>query len=422
MKKKISYFIKHPLISGSSIIFLGMFSSYFVHYLFNLAMGRLLAPAEYGLVTSLVSITILFAVFQASLTGIFAKFSAKFHAQGDNKSLSGFFTRGLKLTLVFALAILFVLILVFKPFMDFLHISDFRMITLTYFFIFISIISSLPNGFLQGEMRVYFYSFLNISSAVLKILLGVIFVIAGLKAFGALLGIVIAVLIPYIFSLIVIYASLKRYSGSTEQIDGSFISELKGYSLRFFLATLGISVFTSVDTIFARHFFEPILAGQYAALSLMGKSIFYFTSPIHFVLFPLVAQKKEKKERVFEILAFAALLITLVSVAASFVYFLFPGLILAIFFPRPEYKMLSPYLGQFSLFILIFSLAYLLNNYLLSIGKTGIFKINIFCAFLLAILFFFYHSSLFQVIGILFGTAFLLLVLLLLYYWYNGRD
>ncbi|MDP2649254.1 MAG: oligosaccharide flippase family protein [bacterium] len=421
VKKRISYFVNHPLISGSSVIFLGMFSSYFIHYLFNLAMGRLLKPAEYGLVTSLVSVTILFSVFQASLTGIFAKFAAKFNALKDQEALLGLFNRGFKLTFIFSLIILGVLLIFFKPFMDFLHISDSRMVGLTYSYIFLSIIASVPNGILQGEIRVYFFSFLNILGALLKILLGIVFVLVGLKAFGAMFAIVVSAFIPYVISLIVIRRRLKG-SANDSRMDGSFIKELKGYSLKFFLATLGIAVFTSIDTVFARHFFNPVLAGQYAALALMGKSIFYFTYPIHFVLFPLVAQKKEKKENVSEILMLAALLIALASVAASFFYFLFPGLVLAIFFPNPEYKMLIPYLGPFSLFIIVFSLAYLLNNYLLSLGKTEVFKINISCALLLAILFFFYHSSLFQVIGVLFGSAFLLLVLLLLYYWYNGRD
>ncbi|KKQ96299.1 MAG: hypothetical protein A3G66_02175 [Candidatus Levybacteria bacterium RIFCSPLOWO2_12_FULL_39_17] len=422
MKKKISYLVNHPLISGSSIIFLGLFSSYFVHYLFNLAMGRLLKPAEYGLVTSLVSVTILFAVFQASLTGIFAKFSAKFNALKDQGALLGLFNQGFKFTFIFSMIIVGILLIFFKPFMDFLHISDFRMVALTYFYIFLSIVASVPNGLLQGEIRVYLFSFLNIFGALLKILLGIVFVLIGLKAYGAMFAIVVSAFIPYVLSIIIIRKGIKKNAAGDSKVDASFIKELKGYSLKFFLATLGITVFTSIDTIFARHFFSPVLAGQYAALSLMGKSIFYFTSPIHFVLFPLVAQKKEKKEKVAEILVLGASLVALTSVAASFFYFLFPGLVLAIFFPNPEYKMLIPYLGPFSLFIIVFSLAYLLNNYLLSLGKTEVFKINIFCALLLTILFFFYHSSFFQVIGVLFGSAFLLLVLLLLYYWYNGRD
>ena len=97
-------------------------------------------------------------------------------------------------------------------------------------------------------------------------------------------------------------------------------------------------------------------------------------------------------------------------------------LVLGIFFPAPAYRVLAPLLGPFSLFVLLFSIGNILNSYLLSIGKTGVYKINLLAAAILIGLIILFHESIFQIIGALFAATLLLLVFLLIYYWKNGRD
>jgi O-antigen/teichoic acid export membrane protein len=280
----------------------------------------------------------------------------------------------------------------------------------------------LPTGILQGQLRVYIISSLNILVAVLKIVVGLTLVMLGYQIVGAMIGIVVSLLVAYLIALYVIRKRIVKKTNEDVHEEKLLFDEIKDYGIKFFLATLGIAVFTSMDVILARHFFPPVLAGQYAALSIMGKSIFYLTFPINFIFFPLIAQKKEKKENVTPTLIFATILILIVSVFGSTIYFLYPEIILRIFFPSPDYKSLSIYLGPISIYFLIFSIASLFNSYLLSIGKTQIYKINIFAGVLLTVLIVLFHESLFEVIGMLFISSFLLLILLLLYYWYNGRD
>ena len=282
--------------------------------------------------------------------------------------------------------------------------------------------SALPMGIFQGEMRIFTYSFVTILNALIKVTIGVLLVLLGLKVGGAMAGVFVAMFISYSISLYLIRKYIKAKSSSRVDEQRLLVRELKDYGSGFFLAALGISLFSSADIILARHFFPPVLAGQYAALSVMGKAIFYVIFPINFIFFPLIAQKRERKENVTEVLLLAALIITVISTCASFVYFLFPNLILQVFFPAAAYKILAPYLGPFSLYILIFSIASLLNSYLLSIGKTQIFRINILCGFLLVGLIFIFHQTMFQFIGVLFTSSLLLLLLLLIYYFRNGRD
>src|SRR5581483_6186188 len=111
-----------------------------------------------------------------------------------------------------------------------------------------------------------------------------------LKIFGVTLAIFFSSLIP-VGILFVLFS--KKYNRQAKIFvdQAKFLNEFKDYSVKFFFATLGITLLTSVDILFVKHFFSPQLAGQYAALSVMGRAIFYLTSPIYFVFFPLIAQK-----------------------------------------------------------------------------------------------------------------------------------
>ncbi|HVZ67451.1 MAG TPA: oligosaccharide flippase family protein [Patescibacteria group bacterium] len=420
---KIREIIKNPLIFGSSIILIGSLAANLGHYLFNLILGRwLLTPSQYGLVVSLVSVTVLFSVFQLALTGIFAKFSAQFEASKDKISLSDLIKKGFSLTLLVSSLILVILIIFFKSFSDFLHVNNIFIVLLTFAYIFLSILSSLPMGILQGRVRVYVISFLNISNAIVKLIVGVGLVLLGYKVTGAMIGIVLSIIIMLVMGLFFIRKNVIKKTDKRENEQKLLVEELKKYGVKFFFATLGITMFTSMDVILARHFFSPLIAGQYAALALMGKAIFYLTFPIYFVFFPLVAQKKAKKEKVHNLLIQGAFLILTVSILSSIFYFIYPHIVLKVFFPKPEYAVLAKYLGIFSIFILIFSIANLFNNFLLSIGKTNIYLINLFCALVMIILVYIFHSALIQIIYALIGTSLLLFISLFIYYWYNGRD
>lgn len=424
MKKHIKLFITHPLISGSSIVFVGSFGANVLGYLFNLLMGRMLPVAEYGLLTTLTSLLVLFGIFQLAFVSIFAKFSAVYNARKDEAGFSNLLSSGFRFVTIFA-GLLFIALLFLIPlFADFLKIDNWMLLILIFLSICLSILYAFPAGLLQGEMQFKTISFLNILSPFIKLVLGIALVIAGYQVFGVLMGILIATVLPLVIAIITIR---RKHAGKAVKSDldsTMFIEEFKKYSFYFFLATLGMSIISNADILLVRSFFEPEVSGQYAALSLMGKAIFYLTSPIYFVFFPLIASKKEKNENVLKTLLLTVGIITSISVVLSFIYFMFPQLVLRIFFPAEEYRVLINYLGPFSLFILVFSLANLFNNYFLSIGRTSIYKINIAVSLLFLALISFFHASLYQVIGVLFATSFLLLVSYLLYYYHlsNGKD
>ncbi len=423
MKKHVKQLIAHPLISGSSIIFIGSFGANIFNYLFNLSMGRLLTVEEYGLLTSLSTLFVFLGILNLSLTSIFAKFSARYAVNNDTSGMRHLVTWGSKAVIFISIGLLFILFLLTQVIADFLKVENILLIFLIYLALLFSIVMSLPLGILQGTMRMKTYAVMNAMSTLLKFVTGVLLVWLGFGVLGATTSLVLSGLITAVILFIIMYRLfLKNISDQKNEKDPDFVREFRKFTYTFFLTSIGLTLLSNTDILLVRYFFNEATSGHYAALSLMGKAIFYLIMPINFVFFPLIAQKTERKERVFETVLLTVGIVVSASVALSFVYFVFPGLILKIFFPASEYQVLKSYLGLFSLYVIVFALANILNSFFLSIGKTAIYKFTLTAGILQIILISIFHESLYQVIASLFLANFLLLVSLIVYYVKHGRD
>lgn len=423
MKKNLKTITSHPLISGSAIVFIGSFLINGCNYLFNLLMGRVLSVSEYGVLISIISLISFFSIFQAVLANLFTKFSAEFSARKHLDLQAAFIGYGFRMSALIAFVFFLVLLLFFIPISSFLNISvsDPGFLLLAFLTISVVILLSFPLGVFQGELKFIKVTLLNVSGVITKILVGLVLVLGGLGVYGGLIAVLLSFLLPYILGISNLF---KKITEKKEEMMArvNFISEFKKVSLPFLLATLSITVIQNTDVIFARHYLSPVDAGRFAALSLMGKAIFYVTSPIYLVFFPLIIHKKEKKEKTLGTLLLAGFIILSCNLFFSSMYFIFPAFIIRLFFPAPEYQVLISNLGLYSLFVSFFSVAFLLHNYFLSISKSGIYKINLLAAIFFITLLVFYHDSIQHIVYALLSSSLLLLTFLFVYYFRNERN
>lgn len=418
MKQRLSSLYKNPLISGSAIIFVGSNVASFFNYIFNILVGRFLSLTDYGIYLTLVSVLGLFGIFPSTFNQIFAKFAATFKAKKEDLKLKWLFQQGSKTIFYISLGIFLLLLLSTGSIGSFLHISNTFILLLFFIAIFLSILISVPSGILVGEMRFYALSSLNIISLLVKILVGFLLLFIGWRV----IGVGFAFVMSSVISLIVFSFLFRSSRVNSKDVIGNtrtFFRMFRRETTHFFMAALGQTILMSFDMILVKHLMSPVQAGQYGAMSLMGKTIFYFVTPIYTAFFPLIAQKKAKNENVHTTLFLAITIIIFFTVPLSFIYFVFPYLVIPLLFPQPGYRILASYIGPYSLYIIIFSIAMLFNNFLLSMGKTDIYKINLLIAVLFILGFYLFHNSFYQIIGVLFFTSFLLLTLQITFYLYG---
>jgi len=407
MFKKI---FSNQLISGSLAMTIGTGIAGVGNYLYHLLMGRMLGPTDYGILASLISLSYLLSIPTATLNLVLVKFVSAFKGKKDFNAIRGLFKVSAQKILPFVLVFLLIFLILTPFIISFLHLNSSLPFILVLLAFFISVFLTINRAFLQGLLRFGYFSFSSILEIFLKLSLAIPLVIWGFKVNGALFGFLVGGIFGYLFTLIPLRWLFEKKNQKLKMGKKKILS----FTLPVFFSTLAFtSLFTS-DVVLVRHFLPGQESGFYAALALLGKIIFFATSPIVAVSFPLISERHASGDKYRHLLWTSLGLVGGICFLAMTVYFLFPSFLIKILYGS-QYLPAVPFLGIFAVFLTLYSLSFLFVNFFLSIGRVktvilpvvaGIFQIIFIC---------FFHQNLRQIIFISVALAALLLVSLLLY-------
>lgn len=424
MKSMILSVLRNPkkiltdkLIMGSIVMFSSSMLSNFLAYLYNLFMGRALGPANFGILTAVVSLLSVISIPTVTFSTAITKFTADYKAKSEYSRLS-FFLR--KLSQYFFLLGIFSFAFVFigRGYLsDFLKIqSDVPIIILGILFL-LNLTQTVNNGVLAGLQEFNFLAVTGLLSSVLKLGVGVFLVTLGFSVNGAISAVAISILIVYLLSFLPLEKILRLAGENGFQLPRA---SLLTYSVPVFFSMVGLSLLITTDILLVKRFFSPEEAGLYSALSLVGRVIFYASSSIASVMFPLIAERHTAERDYRHLLYFSLLLIALCSFPIVIFYYLFPQFSMSFFFGN-KYISAAPYLWLFGLFITLYSLCNALVNFFLSIKRTMAALLPFIASVAQLIALNIWHRDFLQVITISTTlTAFLLLSLLLYYCRYEA--
>lgn len=408
-----SHFVKHELIRGSLYIFLGTMISNIFNFIFNIFMSRNLSIEQYGVLTSIISLIMLATIPAGSVIPTVINFAGNYFANKKYDLVNAFFYRVIKYFIFISIIVIFVFVVFSKIIGEFFKISNPLLIILAGFIIAITYLGIINTGLLQAKLSFKFISFSTFIATFMKLLIGISLVLFGFGLDGVMWAIFLSFLVSFVMSFIPLNFILIKGKKAINVIS---FRNLFSYGIPASLATFGLTSLISTDILLVKHFYDPSFAGIYAGLSLVGKTIFFFTAPIGAVMFPLVIQKQARNEDYNGIFKMAILLVLIPSLLISMIYFLYPDLAIKFFIKKQEYLSVSNLVGLFGLFITLYSVTSLFVYYFLSIRKTKIYISIIFAAISQAILIFFYHKSFLEIIMISIVIISLLLLALVTYY------
>src|SRR3990167_2233018 len=404
--------LAHELISGSLYLFLGAVVSSFLAFLLNLFLARNLVPSDYGIFASLISLIILITIPALSINTIIVRFATDYFSKGEMGKGAKLYKETLKILSFFSLLIFGIFVLLSFPIMSFLHIDNIWYVILAGLIIALSYITVINTAFLQSLLKFNFLSFVNVASALIRLLSGVFLIILGFRVFGGLFAIISMSIVSFVLAFIPLRFVLREKGGTTS----IFGKEKFSYAIPTTVAIFFLTSFTSMDVILVKHFFNSSDAGLYGGLSLIGKVIYYFTGPITMVMFPLLIKRHTRGENFNNLFYLTIILVSLSSISISIFYFIFPAFVINLFSGGREYVGAISYLGLFGLFITLFSILNVLVSFFLSLKKTFISFFVVSAALLQIFLIFIIHDSIVHVISISIFVCSLLLIVLLLYY------
>lgn len=388
--------MKHPLASGGLIMVGGNMVVNVVNYVYHLIMGRVLGPVDYGVLASLYSLLYLVAVVPGSASVAIVKFISG--AKDVNEAASVYIAIK-RFIFKLAIAASVVLVLLSPAVAGFLRIDDLKSVVCVSFVLFLSLVTLVNQATSQGLLKFMGVVGPNMVSAVLKLTVGLGLVLLGWSVFGAMAGVVVASVFAYFYS--------TRFIGKIVQKRKSGEFNLKpffDYALPVLIQALAFTSLYTTDVILVKHFFSPYEAGIYAALSTLGKIIFFASSPISATMFPIISGRKSRGEPYRKVF-FASLAITLLfSAVIVLFYWLFPGIAIGTLYGK-AYLAAKSDLVWMGIFILFYTLSFLLVNFSLSLDRTKIIYLPLAAALAQVSAIWFFHGSLLQVIQISLAIA-----------------
>ena len=417
--KRITGFIKkaaaHPLAKGSAIVFAGSMAANIASYLYHLVVGRILGPVAYGELAALLSLSYIFNVITVVLQTVVTKFVAEKSATGmtgEVRSLVLGLTRILGIGAIISIGALY---FAAPSISGFLHIDDPVVVMFLFAGIAFSFLGIVYSSVLQGKQRfIEGMAVLNVN-ALLRLLAGIL--AASFGVLTVLMSNTIAVCIATLITMWMIRDVLYAKK-PMEQVK---VFPLFRASIWTFLSILGISVLNSQDVVVVKHFLPDLESGWYAALSTMGKIIFFASYSIAYVLLPIVSSRSAKGTRSSDLIYASLGIVSGISIAITAGFFAFPELALRILYGN-TYVGASVYLGLFGVFSSLYTIAYTVVTALLGLGKTSVWWILIGIAILQDVLLSYFHSGITSVIWVNIAVSATLVIALLLYYRHEVKD
>ncbi len=398
-------------ITGHSMMMVsfGLLAGFF-SYLYQISMSMLLTEEQYGTLSSLTALLFIVTVFSPAIMTTVAKMTSKFNAEDNIGGANYFWQYSLKRTIVTSI-ILFILFSAMCPLISrFLHLDNIAYPMVLFPTMLVVFVLSVNSGTLQGLQR---FSPLGFSQAALglsKVLMGLILIQLGLGIYGGLAAIPLSYCIILLITFFFL-RDLRHVTPTKVSFDG-----LHQYAGTTWLVFFCLMMFTNIDVFLAKHFFSDTVAGNYAAISILGKMAFFAPAGVSIAMFPKTSHLYESDVDHKPVFYKAIFLTLLVSGSIVLVYALFADFITDLLF-GDRYALASSYVFRYAAAMATFALALLMARYSLSINQSKVIYPLLVTVVLQLILIYMYHSSINQLVNVMLVTGICCIVFMIPFYY-----
>ena len=380
------------VLSGSFVLLSASGLATAINFAYNIAVARFLGPTAFGHATAVYTLLILISAVTLSFQIVSAKVVAQQTSlEGKSAVYRGFH----KSAWACGIAVAMLLLLFQKAIADYLKLPTPFLVVLLAIGVAFYVPLGTRRGYIQGA-----YGFQR---------LGTNLVLEGLvRLGGSLLAIALGFGVPGVIAanaaaVAVAYlaAAPKLAAGPPRELH---IPDAFREALQAIIFFAGQVLINNCDIVLVKHFFPSTVAGLYAAIALVGRVIFAFSSAVVNSMFPLVAGTRHEERKGHRILLTSLLLVLGIGSALALGLRLAPAGIWTTFF-GPQFEITGrqglPYLlALYAVTTVIYCLSVVIIAYEMSykIANTSWVQLAFSGAVVVGICR--YHSSLQQVIWV----------------------
>ncbi|MCA9941224.1 MAG: oligosaccharide flippase family protein, partial [Anaerolineales bacterium] len=401
--RTIRQFAHSRSLRQGMVLILGTTLAYGLDYLFNLVAGRILAPPQFGTLVALAGAGQVLVVASRVIQTVITRYVTEFQSGPDGATrTAAFFRRIFPAAWAWGGGVTVLLLLLSVPFARFLRTDDVPAVMALVIAAVLMAVRPVVGGVLQGTQRFAALGSVQIVQAGLRLVAGVLLMLAGWGAFGAMAALPVASGAALLFGLWLLGKDVWRPTpGARHQVA---FADLLRYGSYAGAGLIGYALLANMDAILARRFFTPEMAGNYGAAVTLGKVVQFFPLAIVMILFPKAAQRRAEKRDPAGILLPAMLIVGLLCGGVALVYFLFPDAIVRLTLGS-EYQVSGLLLGLLGVAMTLLSLANVWLNYFLSLNLTGYVYLVWVAIVLQAVLMALFHGALWHLPAIATGTG-----------------
>lgn len=352
------------LARASAGLFAGVLASGGLAYLYQVLMGRMLPPEQYGVLSALMALSSVVSAPLGTIMMAVSKQVSAYRAKLDAGSILHFFNsinRKGMLTGLFFFAIFAFFVSDIKTYLKVSESLPVYLLGVLVLFTFPQIINQ---AFLQGLQLFGWLSMSSVWGISFKMIFSILLVWLGFGVSGALGGAIIAAFAVWGATYVSLHAPLMAGRGQKFQVVHLPLKPVAP----IFVANLAFAAMTQLDVVLVNYFFSPHDAGMYAAASVLGKAVMYLPGGITMALFPMVADNDAKGEGSSHLLLQAVGLTLLLCGAGAVFYFFFGELITSLLYGQ-SYKDAGEILKLYGFAILPMALVMIAEHFLIAKGR-----------------------------------------------------
>ena len=409
---------EEPLVRGSFISIVGAVLIGFGNYLFQLVMGRMLTPAEFGSLSALLSLSIILTVPNQALSLTTTKHVSGLFARKQLAFLPVYARSVVKQILPYGFFLFIVIIAFSSSIKSFLNLTDLKPLYILAVLFLFSFLSPLGMGIYRGIQNFFQSALSQFLSVLVKVILGVALVALGFGVSGALLANLIAVL----FLIIYFILNLKLYKQAQAQmVKEKKVMHISRSAWITLLVSFCLICLYNLDVILVKHFLPATEAGYYSIISLSGKIIIFFTASISNVMFPLASSNHESNKSNKRIIYLSLFFILSSSALIIILYSLFPAFIVSVLFGA-KYLAVANMLWLGGIIFALYAIINFLSLYFLSVQKTKFSVILAIGTVMEVALICFFHYSLFSILYSILSAMIFMSLALTIYYFLTSKN
>jgi len=399
---------KDNLVKDSFILFVASSIVNLSNFVFHMFATRNLKPEDYGALATLLGIIMVVSMPCMAIQMSIVKKTSSLKAREAMAEIGNLFRDASKWLFIISIFVFFTFFFFADIIKDFFNLKDKKLIYVLGFVLIMYFILPVVRGVLQGLQRFLGYGINIIIDALCRLLFLILFVYFGFGVYGALGTTFFSGTCAYIVGLFMLSNLIKLKNDDRK--NTTYFKDMLTFALPVLFSLLGFSLLGYVDLFMVKHFYPEEEAGLYAVTSIIGKAFLFFPSAIVTALFPKVSEHYELNINPKKMLYKSLMLTFLLSLVGIVFCYIFPDFILWLLTGGGKYYAIKKIVQIFGIAILPLVLLNVIINYNLAIHNYAFMFVVYAGIILYAVILWFFHSTFYVVLGVLFIVNLLILV------------